>query len=188
MDVGVAKPLGVREHRHARLALHALDQRLAPARHDQIEQAGRRQHRRDIGAVGVRRDLHAGFRQARGAQPRHERRIDRRGAAHAFRSAAQDHGIARLQADAGGVGADVGPAFVDHADDADRRGDALNAQTVRSRPVGERAPERIGQQCDVFQSLGHRIDAGRVQREAIAECGGAGAGGEVGGVGGEDVG
>ena len=187
MDVGVAEPLGMREHRHARLALHTLDQRLAAARHDQVEQAGGRQHRRDIGAVGVRRDLHAGLRQSRRAQSRHQRRIDRGGAAHAFRAAAQDHRVARLQADAGGVGADIRAAFVDHADHADRRGDALDAQPVRPRPVGQRAAERIGQQRDVFQALGHRLDARLVQRKPIAECGGAGAGGEVGGVGGQDV-
>ena len=113
----------------------------------------RRQHRRDIGAVGVRRDLHAGFRQSRAAQPGHQRRVDRRGAVHAFRSAAQDHRVARLQADAGGIGADIRPAFVDHADHADRRGDALDAQPVRPRPVGQRAAERIGQQRDVLQPL-----------------------------------
>ena len=152
VHVGVAKPLGMREHRHARLALHALDQRLAAARHDQVEQAGGGQHRGDIGAVGIRRDLHAGFRQSRRAQSGDQRRVDRRGAAHAFRTAAQDHRVARLQADAGGIGADIGAALVDHADHADRRGDALDAQTVRPRPVGERTAERIGQLRDVLQA------------------------------------
>ena len=77
VDVGVAKPLGMRQHRHARLALHALHQRFAAARHDQVEQSGGRQHGGDIGAVGGRRDLHAGFGQARRAQPVHQRRVDR---------------------------------------------------------------------------------------------------------------
>ena len=186
VHVGVAKPLGMRQHRHARLALHALDQRLAAARHDQVEQAGRRQHRRDIGAIGVRRDLHAGFRQSGRAQPRHQRGVDRLRAVHAFRTAAQDHRVARLQADAGGIGADIRPAFVDHADHADRRGDALDAQAVRPRPVGQRAAERIGQLRDVLQPFGHGIDARFGQREPVAERGGAAAGGEVGGIGGKD--
>ena len=71
VNVGVAKPFGMREHRHPRLALHALHQRLPSPRHDQVEQAGRGEHRSNIGAIGIRHDLDAGFRQTR-------RRADRR--------------------------------------------------------------------------------------------------------------
>ena len=39
----------------------------------------------------------------------------------ALRPAAQDHRIARFQAERRGVGGDIRPALVDHADDADRR-------------------------------------------------------------------
>ena len=68
IDIGVAEPFGVGQHRHTRLALHPLDQGLAAARDDQVDQPGGTQHGRDVGAVGVGGDLHAGFRQSCGAQ------------------------------------------------------------------------------------------------------------------------
>ena len=89
----------MRQHRHPRLALHALHQRFAAARDDQVEQPGARQHRRDIGAVGVR------ARPAR-RPPASRRRAARRrsaaliaaGTVHAVGAAAQDHRVAGLQA------------------------------------------------------------------------------------------
>ena len=69
VDVGVAEPLGMREHRHPRLALHPLDQGFSAARDDQVEQPGGGEHGGDIGAVGSGGDLHAGVGQAGGAQP-----------------------------------------------------------------------------------------------------------------------
>jgi hypothetical protein len=165
-----------------------LDQRLSRALYDQVEHAGAGQHSSNICTVGIGRDLHAGFRQSRLPEPGDQRRIDRCGTPYAFRAAAQDHRVARLQADAGGVGADVWAAFVDHPDHADRCGDALDTQTVRPRPVGERTGERIGQQRDVLQARCHGIDARFGQGEPVAEGGGSGAGSEVSGVGGQNVG
>ena len=39
IDVGVADAFEMREHRHARLRLHALDEALAAARHDDVDAA-----------------------------------------------------------------------------------------------------------------------------------------------------
>jgi hypothetical protein len=88
----------------------------------------------------------------------------------AFRSAAQQHRIARLQAQCGGIRADIRPALVDHADHADRRRDAADMQPVRLRPVGQRAAERIGQSGDILDALRHRRDARLGQRQAVTEC------------------
>ena len=79
-----------------------------------------------------------------------------------------------LRHSAAGVGADIGAAFVDHADHADRRGDALDAQPVRPRPVGQHAIQRIGQRGHVLQSLGHRFDPRLGQCQPVAEGGGPG--------------
>eukprot|EP01035_Chromulina_nebulosa_P033072 gene33072-44262_t len=54
-----------------------------------------------------------------------------------------------------GIGRDVGTAFEDHRDDAERRRDALEAQAVGLRPGREHAPERIGQGGDAGDGLGH---------------------------------
>ena len=54
IDVDVAHAFEMREHRHARLLLHALDEALAAARHDDVDaavEAG--QHVADGGAVGA---------------------------------------------------------------------------------------------------------------------------------------
>ena len=105
----------------------------------------------------------------------------------AVRAAAQDHRVAGLQAQGGGVGADVGAAFVDHADHADRGGDALDAQAVRAGPVGQGAVQRVRQRGDFFQAASHGLDAGLGQGQAVDERGGAFVGGDIGLVGGQDI-
>ena len=64
VDVGVVQPLGMGEHGHARLALHALHQRFAAARDDEVDQPGSGQHGGDEAAVGAGGDLHAVLGQA----------------------------------------------------------------------------------------------------------------------------
>ena len=131
--------------------------------------AGGGEHGGDVGAVGVGAICTAGFRQAGGAQPVGEGGVDGARAVQAFRAAAQDHRVAGLQAEAGGVGADIRAALVDHADHADRRGDALDAQPVRPRPVGQHAAERIGQRGNVVEAVGHGLDARGGQHQPVAE-------------------
>jgi len=56
-----------------------------------------------------------------GADQRHQRGV---GFAR-LRAAAQEHGIAALQAEGGGIGGDVGPRLVDDHDDTDGSGNLL---------------------------------------------------------------
>jgi hypothetical protein len=51
VDVGVADPIQVREHRHPRIGLNPRDQALAAARHDHVDQARRTEHRTNRRAV-----------------------------------------------------------------------------------------------------------------------------------------
>ena len=70
----------------------------------------------------------------------------------AFAAAAQDGGVAGLEAERAGVAGHVGPALVDDADDAERHPHALDAQAVRSvhsarhgadrDPAAPRSPRR----------------------------------------------
>ncbi len=175
------------QHGHAGVPLHALDQRAAAARDQQVDPAGGGEHGGDVVPVGVGGDLHAGRRQSGLDQALGDGVVDGAPAVQAVRAAAQDHRVAGLEAEPGGVGADVGAALVDHADDADRHGDATEAEPVRPRPLGQYSPGRTGQCGDVVEALRHRLDAGSRQGEAVEEGGGTGGGFDVACVGGEDV-
>ena len=99
VDVDVADAFEMREHRHARLALHARDQALAAARHDDVDlavEAG--EHHADRGAVAGRHQRDRRLRQVGFAQALGQRGVDRARRAMAVRAAAQDHGVAGFQA------------------------------------------------------------------------------------------
>ena len=65
VDIDVADAFEMREHRHARLRLHAGDETLAAARHDHVDGAVEtREHQPDGGAVARRHELDRGVRQA----------------------------------------------------------------------------------------------------------------------------
>ena len=76
-------------------------------------------------------------------------------------AAAQDHGIARLQAERAGIRGDVRAALEDHADDAERRADPLDAQAVRPVPCRDHRADRIGKRGDLLQRTRDRLDARR---------------------------
>ena len=92
---------------------------------------------------------------ARGCRPQHTHNggVGAEGAARA----AQQDGVAALEADAGGVGGHVGAGLVDDADDPERHADLPQLQ-----PVGERRPahhlaDGVGQAGDLTQSGGHAL-------------------------------
>ena len=72
------------------------------------------------------------------------------------RGAAQQHRVAGLQADAGGVGGDVGPGLVDDPDHAERHPHLAELEPVGQRAAADHLADRVGQAGDVAQPLGHR--------------------------------
>ena len=118
----------------------------------------------------------------RDAQPLRQRGMDRARRAMRIRAAAQDRGVAGLQAQRAGIGGDIRAAFVDDADDANRRAHALDGHAVRPLPFVEHVADRIVQLGDDFEAFGHRRDALPVERQAVEE--GAG---DAGGLGFGDV-
>ena len=160
VDIDVADAFEMREHRHARLLLHARDQALAAARHDDVDAAVEAfEHHADGGAVARRHQRDRVLGQVGFAQALGERGMDGARRAVAVGAAAQDHGVAGLQRQRAGVGGDVGPAFVDDADDAERHAHALDGHAVRARPGFGDLADRIGQLADDVEALGHRFDA-----------------------------
>ena len=101
VDVDVADAFEMREHRHARLGLHARDQALAAARHDHVDSAVEPlQQLADRGAVAGRHQRDRVLRQAGFLQALRERRMNGARRAVAVRAAAQDHRVAGLEASA----------------------------------------------------------------------------------------
>ena len=135
VDIDVADAFQVGEHRQPRFRLHARDQALAAARHDDVDiavEAG--QHEADGGAVARLHDVDGGRRQAGFAQALLHGAVDGAAGAQAVGAAAQDGGIARFQAERAGIGGHVGAAFVDDADHAERHPHPLDGHAVRPRP------------------------------------------------------
>ena len=85
----------------------------------------------------------------------------------AFAAAAQDGGVAGLQAEDGAVDGDVGARLVDDADDADRHAEFAEAQAVGARDVFQDIPDRIGQGNDLADGLGELREAFFGEREAV---------------------
>ena len=98
------------------------------------------------------------------------------------RRAPQERGVARLQADAGGVAGDVGPVLVDDRDHAERHPHPLDVQPVGAPPAVEHLADRVGQRGDGAQAGGHAVEAGLGEAEPVE-----GPGLHAGGLGGLDV-
>jgi hypothetical protein len=87
----------------------------------------------------------------------------------ALGAAAQDRGVAGLEAERGGVGGDVRPALVDDADDAERHRARARSSCRSARPaLGDRA-DRIGSAAHHLDAVRHGGDALVVEREPVEE-------------------
>ncbi len=96
-----------------------------------------------------------------------------------------------LRQSAAGIGGDVGPALVDHADDAERHAHALDGHAIRTRPAFAHRADRIGKAAHHLDAVGHGGDALVVQRQPVEKCGRRARGlglAEVVGIGGKDFG
>ena len=105
-------------------------------------------------------------------------------------AAAQDDGIAGLEAEPAGIGGHVGAALEDDADDAERRAHALNMETVRPVPFGDDRADRVGKRGDRLKRLRHALQPRGIERGAVDQRLGEAArphGGDVLRVGGEDL-
>ena len=74
---------------------------------------------------------------------------------------AQEGGVARLEAEPGGVAGHVGAVLVDHADHAQRHPHPRNPQAVRPHPAVDDLAHRVGQRGHPPQAGGHRRRSAR---------------------------
>ncbi len=191
VDVDVAVADAGLDHRHRRLLHHAA---ISPAPPRGMRTSTRPRAR--ISAFTSRgcRPARAGRRRRAAPTPRAASRSTATIAAldAGARRAAQQHRVARLQADPGGVGGDVGPGLVDHPDDAERHPHLASSRLLASGAAHHLA-DRVGQPGDLAQPQRpwRPIDFPRfVEPEAVDDGGGGTAAsrtGDVLGVGGEHL-
>ena len=169
VDVDVADAVQVLDHRDGGFLHQARDEALAAARDDDVHEFRHRDQGADGGAVGRLDDLHAVLRQAGAAQAFGHERRERAVAVDGFRTAAQDGGVAALDAQAGRVDRHVRASFVDDADHAQRHAHAAHLDARRAEfQVGDLA-DRVGQRDDLAQAVHHRGDRLVGQREAVQQ-------------------
>ena len=181
IDVAIAVEMG--EHRHTRLGLHAGDEILPSARDDHVDRAREPlQHQPDRGAVAGRNELNRVPRQPGGPDAVDERRMNGPRRAEAVRAPAQDDGVAGLQAKRGGVGGDVRPALVNHADHAERRPHPLDSHPVGPVPGVDHGADGVLKTRNHVDAFGHRGDALLVEHQTIDEGGGRPAAARLGDV------
>ena len=155
------------DHGHAGQLDDSTDQRLATARDHQINAVVHLHKFADRLAVGGPDQLHHLLRQPRLGGADGQRlgdglvRLDR------LASAAEDHRVAGLQAEGGGIGGDVGTRLVDDGDDADRHALLENDETVGTAAAADATPDRIGQVGHLAQSADDAVYTLVGQRQAI---------------------
>ncbi len=89
----------------------------------------------------------------------------------ALRTTAQDDGVAGLHAQPCGIGRNVGPAFVNDADDAEGHRNTLYGEPVGPPPLRQDAPQGIGQLRNRIEPGGHRFDAVFIEHQAVQHRG-----------------
>ena len=107
------------------------------------------------------------------ARPAPEQRDDGRVGLDGRRRAPQQHGVARLQAQPGGVAGHVGTVLVDDADDPEGHPDPRDPQAVGADPAVDHLADRVGQGGHGPEAGGHARDPAGVEPEPV-ERGGVG--------------
>ena len=109
--------------------------------------------------------------QAAGAQALPQSGDDGHIGADGFLAAPEDHGVARLDAQGGGVGGDVGAGLINDAHHAQGDAGFLNFQAVGTAVALRHLAHRVIQGGDIENALAHAADAVRGQGEAIQQGG-----------------
>ncbi len=139
----------------------------AAARDDDVHVVVHAQELAHGRAVGGVDDEHRVLGQPRRAQTLVHAHRDRQIGVDRLRTAAQDAGVARLQAERRGIRSDVRARLVDDSDHAERHAHPADLDPGRPlRELGDRA-HRIGQRRDLLQAFRHRLDRLVGQREPV---------------------
>ena len=154
---------------HPGLSAHATHELCASTWNDEVEVFRHTQHLAHERAVGRLDELHRVFRDpgARNRVPR-DLRKDAVGAYRLFPTA-QDHGVARLEAEGRNVDGNVRAALIDDADYSERDAALLHLKAIGKRGRVEGFLRRIGEFRDPSHVVGHAFELVPVEREPTEE-------------------
>ena len=157
------------DDRDGRLLHHRLNEPLAAARDEHVHITVQMHERlralmRRVGHEldGVRRDRRLLQRRAHDLRQRDV-------GADGFLAAAQQHGVARFQAQPRRIRRHVRACLVNDRDHADGHGDLAQPQPIRARCLFQHAPHRVGELCDLPQTVRDARDARLIQRQPVQQ-------------------
>ena len=84
--------------------------------------------------------------------------------------AAQQHGVAGLEAQAGGVDRDVGARLVDDPEDPERNAHLADLEPVGQRPAADHLTDRVGKVGDVPERVRDGRDAVRGEGQPVDDA------------------
>ena len=128
---------------------------------------GHGQHLAHRRPVAGRHQLDRVLGKSGGTEPLDQAGMDRGRGMKAFRPAAQDHRIARFQAQRAGIGCDVGAAFIDHPHHAQGRAHPPDMQAARHVPFGDHLAHRIGLAGHRAQPVHDALDPPLIQHQPV---------------------
>jgi hypothetical protein len=167
VDIDMHDAFEMGEDRHPRLALHKTHQPLAAARYDHVDILRHGQQFAYCRPVAGGNQLDRIRGQVCRPQPFDQAGMDRRRGVEAFRTAAQDHRIASLEAERARIRRDVGTAFVDHPDHAERRAHPFDVQPRGPVPFRHDLAHRVGKFRHRPKPVHHAQDAALVQHQPV---------------------
>ena len=171
VDIHVTDAVQVRQHRHFTLRRNPLDQPLATAGHHHVNvfrHGEQCPHRRPI---YYRHNLRCFHRQPGGRQPRCKRVAQTLVTVNGFRTASQNHRIARLQAQRRRFDRHVRSRFINHAYDAQRHAHGANIDARWHRTHIRHSADRIGQRRHLGEPLLQHIELRGRQRQPVEQSG-----------------
>lgn len=155
------------DHRYLGVAADALDQALATARHDHVDELRHGDQLTDGSAVGSFHHLHGSCRQIGHGQALLDTAGNRLIGMDGLGAATQDGGVAGLQAQAGRIDGHVRPRLVDDADHAQRHTHFADLDTGRQVAHALNLADRVRQGRHLAQAFDHAVDHLRRQRQAV---------------------
>ena len=159
------------DHRHQALAHAARDEAGAPARYEYVDDAAQAHKCARGRTVAGLDDAYGRTREARCLDGVCQHVRDRHAGALGQRAAAQDAGVARADADAGGVCRHVGARLVHHGHKAQRHAHLLQVEAAIDGAVLEHATHRVGQVGELLEAGRHGVDALGREQQAVQQAG-----------------
>jgi hypothetical protein len=167
VHVGVAQALVVLDHGDAAVLGDHADQPLAAARDDQVDGLGLPQQVRHCIPVGGLEQGDGVVRQARLVPGALQDAGDGGVRMDRLRPPLEHHPVAALEAQGGGVGRDVGARLVHDPDHPDGHPHPPHQEAPGAAGHVGDLPHRVGKRGDFQQAVGHGLNPGAVQGEAV---------------------